>query len=150
MFSRWYFSLGKNTKWTNCILALLDLKSLLVLSGNNLEKICIMQFFYNYCSINPEVREQAKIQHVSAAFIISPGTHWHTSGISAIIWPVLGLDCPWDKSSNQYLILADFSFVNLHNCFLSLSKLWYSSYAAPVSSQFNDISWENYNLTICT
>lgn len=31
-----------------------------------------MQFFYNYCSTNPVVREQPKIQHFSAAPSISP------------------------------------------------------------------------------
>lgn len=76
MVSRWYFSLAKIKKWTNCTLPFLDLNSLLVLSGDNQswekKKICIMQIFCNYCSINPEVRKQAKIQHVSDALSISP------------------------------------------------------------------------------
>lgn len=75
------------------------------------------------------------------------GKQGYASGMPTTAWTILGLSLLWDKGSNPCLI--DFSSVNLHNYFSSLSTLWHWQYAAAVSSQFNYIFWENYNLTIC-
>lgn len=125
-------------------------------SKNKNKKISIMQLSCNYCSIDAykKIKQPKFIVFLLEALYRSPEDRVRALQADRdmlqeypAVWTMLGLDLPWRQDFNSVDIGRLF-FLNLHNYFSSLYKLWHSWCTVVVSSQFNDILWENYNLTI--